>query len=74
MGSSPHLAAELFKALARVNIVRVPYKGAGPASTDLMGGQIGAVMESLPTAVGYFSSGSMRPLAVSEDKSSPKLP
>jgi tripartite-type tricarboxylate transporter receptor subunit TctC len=41
---------------------------------DLMGGQIAALMESLPTAIGYFNSGRMRPLAVSEDERSPSLP
>ena len=57
-----------------VPLTHIPYRGSAPAMNDLMGGQIVALMESLPTAIGYFSSGRMRPLAVSEDERSPTLP
>jgi len=59
---------------AGVQFTHIPYRGSAPAMNDLMGGQISALMESLPTAIGYFSSGRMRPLAVSEDERSPSLP
>ena len=64
----------MFKAQAKVDILHVPYKGRGPAISDLMGGQTVALMESLPTAISYFTSGKMRPLAVSEAERSPSLP
>jgi tripartite-type tricarboxylate transporter receptor subunit TctC len=57
-----------------VQFTHIPYRGSAPAMNDLMGGQIQALMESLPTAIGYFSSGRMRPLAVSEVERSPSLP
>jgi len=55
-------------------LTHIPYRGSAPAMNDLMGGQIAALMESLPTAIGYFNSGRMRPLAVSEAERSPSLP
>ena len=57
-----------------MTLTHIPYRGSAPAMNDLMGGQIVALMESLPTAIGYFTSGRMRPLAVSEDERSPALP
>jgi tripartite-type tricarboxylate transporter receptor subunit TctC len=63
-GSTAHLAGELFKDLARVNIVHVPYKGAGPALTDLMGGQVQMLITGYSAASAHIKSGRLRALAV----------
>lgn len=68
------LVGQLLALSAKVPLTHIPYRGSAPAMNDLMGGQIVALMESLPTAIGYFNSGRMRPLAVSEAERSPSLP
>jgi tripartite-type tricarboxylate transporter receptor subunit TctC len=73
-GTMNHLTGQLLARATGVPLTHIPYRGSAPAMNDLMGGQISALMESLPTAIGYFSSGRMRPLAVSEDQRSPSLP
>jgi len=73
-GSSAHLAAELFKMVAGVNIVHVPYKGTGPATTDLMGGQIPLMFNNLPPSLGLVKAGRLRALAVTGEKRSPAVP
>ena len=73
-GTMNHLVGQLLARAAGVPFTHIPYRGSAPAMNDLMGGQIVALMESLPTAVGYFTSGRMRPLAVSEAERSPSLP
>ena len=73
-GASQHLATELFKTMAGVDIVHVPYKGGGPALADLVAGQISLMIELTPTALPYIKSGRLRPLAVSTPKRSPVLP
>ncbi len=73
-GTMNHLVGQLLARAADVQLTHIPYRGSAPAMNDLLGGQITALMESLPTAVGYFSSGRMRPLAVSEAERSPTLP
>ena len=73
-GTMNHLVGQLLARSAGVPLTHIPYRGSAPAMNDLMGGQILALMESLPTAIGYFNSGRMRPLAVSEDERSPALP
>lgn len=73
-GTMNHLVGQLLARAAGVQLTHIPYRGSAPAMNDLMGGQILALMESLPTAIGYFSSGRMRPLAVSEAERSPTLP
>src|SRR5882757_2760216 len=73
-GTMNHLVGQLLARSAGVPLTHIPYRGSAPAMNDLMGGQIVALMESLPTAIGYFTSGRMRPLAVSEDERSPSLP
>jgi tripartite-type tricarboxylate transporter receptor subunit TctC len=73
-GGAPHMAVELFKLLAKVNVVHVPYKGGGPAMTDLVGGQISGSFASMPSAIGFIKSGKLRALGVSSDKRSPALP
>jgi tripartite-type tricarboxylate transporter receptor subunit TctC len=73
-GTMNHLTGQLLARSAGMPFTHIPYRGSAPAMNDLMGGQIVALMESLPTAIGYFSSGRMRPLAVSEAERSPALP
>jgi len=73
-GTMNHLVGQLLARSAGVPLTHIPYRGSAPAMNDLMGGQIVALMESLPTAIGYFTSGRMRPLAVSEVERSASLP
>jgi tripartite-type tricarboxylate transporter receptor subunit TctC len=73
-GTMNHLVGQLLALSAKMQWTHIPYRGSAPAMNDLMGGQIVALMESLPTAIGYFGSGRMRPLAVSEAERSPTLP
>ena len=63
-GSTPHLAAELFKAMAGVDIVRIPYKGGGPALNDLLGGQVPLMFPVAAAALPHVKSGRLRALAV----------
>ncbi|MFT7958350.1 tripartite tricarboxylate transporter substrate-binding protein, partial [Salmonella enterica subsp. enterica serovar Typhimurium] len=63
-GGLGHLAMELFKAKAGVQIMHVPYRGAGPAFTDLIGGQVSMLWEPLPASLPHIKSGKIRPLAV----------
>lgn len=63
-GSSGHLAAELFKSLAGVDIVHVPYKGAAPALQDLMGGQVHVLFDTLAQSLPQSKAGKVRALAV----------
>lgn len=73
-GTMNHLTGQLFARAAGMQFTHIPYRGSAPAMNDLMGGQTVALMESLPTAIGYFTSGRMKPLAVSEAERSPSLP
>ena len=63
-GSATHMAAELFKLLAKVNLTHVAYKGSGPAMTDLVGGHIQLMFENVPTAAPFIKSGKVRALGV----------
>ena len=67
-GSQPHLMGEMFKKLTSSDIVHVPYKGAGPAVTDVMGKQILFTFAAFPTIQGHIASGKLKVLAVSGDK------
>lgn len=73
-GSSNHLSGELFKQMAGVNIVHIPYKGNGPAMNDLIGGHIPMIFDSLPTVVNASKGGLVRVLALTSLKRSPLLP
>ena len=73
-GSAGHLTGELLKALAGIDIVHVPYKGSGPASVDLIGGQIDAMFDGMPTATQHVRAGRMRLLAVSSAERVPTFP
>jgi tripartite-type tricarboxylate transporter receptor subunit TctC len=63
-GGTPHMAGELFKLMARVDLLFVPYKGEGPAVNDTMGGQISMVFSNLPVVLPHARSGRLRPVAV----------
>lgn len=63
-GGHNHLATELFRKMANINIVHVPYKGVAPALTDLMGGHVQLVMTSLPSAMNQVHAGRLKALAV----------
>jgi tripartite-type tricarboxylate transporter receptor subunit TctC len=73
-GTSAHLAAELFKAMAKVDIVPVPYKGGVPALNDLLGGHIPLSFNNLPETIAMIRSGAVRPLAVTTAQRSPLVP
>jgi tripartite-type tricarboxylate transporter receptor subunit TctC len=73
-GTMNHLTGQLLARAAGMQFTHIPYRGSAPAMNDLMGGQTVALMESLPTAIGYFTSGKMKALAVSEAERSPSLP
>ena len=76
-GSTAHLAGEYFKHMAGIDIVHVPYKGAGPALTDLMGGQVQMLITGYSSAIGHVKNGKLRALAVTGAKrlsANPDLP
>ena len=73
-GSGSNLAGELFKMMANVNIVEVPYKGGGPALNDLLGGQVSMSFVVLQTALPYIASGKLRALAVTSATRTPFAP
>ena len=73
-GTSPHLTGEYFKMLTGVNLVHVPYKGSGPALTDLVGGQIDVMFDNLPSALGLVQSGKLRALAITSRERVTQLP
>jgi tripartite-type tricarboxylate transporter receptor subunit TctC len=73
-GTNTHLGGELFKREAGIDLVHVPYKGAGAVLQDLMAGQVQALVTSLPTALPHIKSGKLRALMVTSDKRSALLP
>ena len=73
-GNSTHLAGELFQMMAKVKFIHVPYKGAGPAATDLLGGQIPLMFGPSPVVVPMVQAGRLRPLAFTGVKRSSQLP
>jgi tripartite-type tricarboxylate transporter receptor subunit TctC len=72
VGASAHLAGELFKSVAKVDITHVPYKGSGPALTDVMGGQLDLMFDT--GAFSHIKGGKIRALAVAADKRQPMIP
>jgi tripartite-type tricarboxylate transporter receptor subunit TctC len=74
IGSSNHLSMELFKQMAGVDIVHVPYKGSGPAVTDLLGGQVGLMFDNVPNIIQHVKAGKLKALAVTTPKASPHAP
>ncbi|MVW70912.1 MULTISPECIES: tripartite tricarboxylate transporter substrate binding protein [unclassified Bordetella] len=73
-GSVPHIGVELFKQRTGVDIVHVPYKGAGPAVQDVIAGNVEITVATPPSVVGFIRSGQLRPLAVASEKRLPFLP
>jgi len=73
-GTPQHLGGELFKSVAKIDISHVPYKGAGPALIDLMGGQIDSMFDILGSSMQYIKSGKLRALAVTTKERSEQLP
>ncbi|HEX7789177.1 MAG TPA: tripartite tricarboxylate transporter substrate binding protein [Afipia sp.] len=73
-GTSVHLSGELFKAMAGVELQHVPYRGAAPAITDMLGGRVQVMFDNLPSAIAHIRSGSLRALAVTTTERSPELP
>jgi len=73
-GTSVHLSGELFKSMTGCDMVHVPYKGAGPALTDLIGGQVHVLFDNLPSSIGHIKGGKLRPLGVTSEQREPSLP
>ena len=72
--SAPHLAGEAFKVATGTRLAHVPYKGSGPALTDLIGGQVQLMFDSLPSSMAHITSGKIRPIAVTTVQRSSALP
>jgi tripartite-type tricarboxylate transporter receptor subunit TctC len=73
-GSGNHIAGELFKMMTGVSLVHVPYRGAGPALVDLLGGQVQVMFASMSSSIEYVRAGKLRALAVTIATPSPVLP
>jgi tripartite-type tricarboxylate transporter receptor subunit TctC len=73
-GTSVHLSGELFKSMTGCQMLHVPYKGAGPALTDLMGGQVDVIFDNLPSSVGHIKGGKIRALGVTSQEREPSMP
>jgi tripartite-type tricarboxylate transporter receptor subunit TctC len=73
-GTSPHVSGELFKMMTGVNMVHVPYRGAAPALTDLIGGQVQVMFDNLPSSVEHIKSGKIRALGVTTAKRADAVP
>jgi tripartite-type tricarboxylate transporter receptor subunit TctC len=73
-GTSTHLAAELLKISAKISVTHVPYRGASPVVTDLLGGQIELAFATLPSVAPFLNSGKLRALAITSGARSPLLP
>lgn len=74
LGGSPHMSGELLKVSANINMLHVPYKGGGPMLIDLMGGQIQAAFDNLPSAMAHIRAGKVRALAITTSKRWPTAP
>ena len=73
-GTAAHVAGELFKMMTGVNMLHVPYRGDGPALTDLLGGQVQVMFNPMPSSIEVIKSGQVRPLAVTTAARSEALP
>jgi len=73
-GSGSHVAGELFKMKAGINMVHVPYRGSAPMLVDLLGGQVEAAVDALPGSIEYIKAGKLRPLAVTTAERSEIFP
>jgi tripartite-type tricarboxylate transporter receptor subunit TctC len=73
-GTSVHLSGELFMAMSGAKMEHIPYKGAAPAITDLLGNRVQVIFDNMPSIIQHISSGSLRALAVTTATRSPELP
>src|ERR1700755_3359394 len=73
-GTSVHLSGEMFMAMAGVKMQHVPYRGAAPAITDMIGGQVQVIFDNMPSIIQHIKSGTLRALAVTTTQRSPQLP
>jgi tripartite-type tricarboxylate transporter receptor subunit TctC len=73
-GASPHMSGELFKAMTGINMIHVPYRGAGPAMTDLLPGRVQVMFDNLPSSIEHIRAGRLRALGVTAGKRSDALP
>ena len=73
-GSTPHLAGELFKLEAGIDMTHIPYRGSGPVTADLLGGQVMVAFPGIAGMLPHIKSGKLRALAVTGAKRSPELP
>src|SRR3712207_5701149 len=74
VGSSIHLTGELFKQVTGLEMTHVPYRGAGPALNDLIGGQVQVMFDNLPSSIQHVRAGTLRALPVSSASRAPTLP
>ena len=74
IGTTLHVSGELFKMITGVDMLHVPYRGAGPMLTDLLGGQVQMGFDPMPSSIGYVKAGQLRPLAVTTATRSEALP
>src|SRR6266478_4401492 len=72
-GSSTHLSSELFKSMAGIDVLHVPYKGSSQALTDLIAGRISMIIDNMPGAISFIKAGRLRALGVTGSKRSPAL-
>jgi tripartite-type tricarboxylate transporter receptor subunit TctC len=73
-GTSIHMSAEMFKSMAKVDILHIPYKGSAPAVTDLLGGQVMMMFDNIPSALPHIKAGKLRGLATTGARRDPALP
>jgi tripartite-type tricarboxylate transporter receptor subunit TctC len=73
-GTSVHLSGEMFMAMTGAKMQHVPYRGAAPAITDLLGGQVQVIFDNMPSIIQHIRSGSLRALGVTTAERSPQLP
>ena len=74
IGTSPHLCGELFKAMAGVDLLHVPYRGGAPALTDLLAGRVQMMFDNLPGSIGQIKTGKLRALGVTSAQRAAALP
>ncbi|PZQ48397.1 MAG: ABC transporter substrate-binding protein [Rhodovulum sulfidophilum] len=73
-GTPLHLSGELFKSMAGIDLIHIPYKGSGPALTDVLGNQVPIIFDNLPSASGHITSGKLRALGVMTAERAPSFP
>jgi tripartite-type tricarboxylate transporter receptor subunit TctC len=73
-GTSVHMSGELFMVMTGIKMAHVPYRGAGPALTDMLAGTVDVIFDNMPSSIGHIKAGKLRALAVTTDKRSAALP